>query len=323
MFPIKDAIPSALRGREAFSLKAGELPTGAPYLIPVMAISAGVPGPTLMVHTGMHGDEVLGAEIVREVWRRTEPRAITGRIILVPSSNLPAMSVRERTNPAEIYPGPQDLNRVFPGDAEGSLTERVAHLLVDRLLSQADYLIDIHTPAAGAEWQPYASVPTEDAGAEYRDRALEFARAFGAPVLLEGSLHQGTIQSAAQGLGKVAMTVEVGEANRYSQDLLEWGVGGVQNTMHHIGITSGRAVPSSESILITRLHRVRANRGGFLHLDVQPGDDVDAGTHIGSILNMASEVIEVITAPVAGRVLRVNRNALAGTGDLVVYIGAS
>src|SRR5690606_5774394 len=124
VFPIKDAIPSALRGREAFSLKAGELPTGAPYLIPVMVISAGVPGPTLMVHTGMHGDEVLGAEIVREVWRRTEPRAITGRIILVPSSNLPAMSVRSRTNPAEIYPGPQDLNRVFPGDAEGSLTER-------------------------------------------------------------------------------------------------------------------------------------------------------------------------------------------------------
>lgn len=323
MFEIKQAFSSAPGSRETLGLVAGELPTGAPYVIPIMVATGAEPGPTLLVHTGMHGDEVLGTEIVRETWRRVSGTTLRGRLIMVPSSNLPAMAIRSRTNQTEIYPGPQDLNRVFPGDAQGSLTERVAHVITERLVTECDYCLDIHTPSVGGEWQPYASAPAPGTHEEIRDRSHAFAAAFGTTVIYAGSQFPGTIQETAHALGKTATTVELGEANRFDVDLLHWGVQGVLNLLAHTGITDDDPVVPESVLTFTTLHRVRANRGGFLHLAVRPGDDVSAGQRLASIVDVLSEELEAITAPSAGRVVRVNNNALAGTGDIVAYIGTS
>ncbi|PJJ65097.1 succinylglutamate desuccinylase/aspartoacylase family protein [Compostimonas suwonensis] len=323
MFDIASGFDGAAGTRETLSLVAGELPTGEPYLIPVMVINGSTGGPTLLVHTGMHGDEVLGAEVVRAVWLGLGPDDIRGRLIMVPSSNLPAMATRTRTNLSEIYPGPHDLNRVFPGDAAGSLSERVARIITDQLLAVSDYCLDIHTPSVGGEWMPYASAPAPGSvDADYGQRSHAFARAFGTTLVYAGDLFAGTIQDTARTLGKVVTTVEFGEANRFDPALMEWGVQGVRNLLIHLGMTEGSLVAPDAVRTFSRLHRLRADRGGFLRVAVRPGDDVIAGQRLASVGNVLGAELEVITAPESGRVVRVNNNALAGTGDLVVYLGA-
>ncbi len=324
MFDIRDGFDGRPGTKESLGIAAGDLPTGQPYVIPVLVATGAEPGPTLLLHTGMHGDEVLGTEVVCAAWQGIDPLRLRGRVIVLPSTNLPGMSVRSRANLTEIYPGPQDMNRVFPGNPRGSLTERVAHILTTRFLAEADYCFDIHTPSVGGEWKPYVSIPVEGSVApEILERTRAFAAAFGTTLAYAGDLFSGTIQDTARGLGKVVSTMEFGEANRTDPALLEWGVQGIRNLLVHLGMRDGEVVRPEEYFVFSRLHRIRAERGGFLRLEVRPGQDVVAGQRLAAVRDFLGDEREAITAPEAGRVVRVNNNALAGTGDLVVYVGAA
>jgi uncharacterized protein len=317
-----EAVPGT---KERFFMRIGEMPNGAPYYLPVFGVIGAGDGPTLFVNAAMHGDEPLGTAIVTDVWRSLDPAALRGRFIAIPMANYSGVATRTRWNVVEMYPGPYDMNRIFPGDPNGTMTERIADLIMRRFVDEADFSFDIHSASVGAEWEPYTAIPAEDdtSSDSVNSRARDLGVAFGTRIVLEGLSIKGSLADAARSRGKVAGMVELGVANRSTAAEREAGAQGVRNLLIHAEMTSGDLVRPRRQMMVRELERMRADRGGFLHLYVEVGEDVEANQPLGVIVDMDGATLQQFAAPYAGIVCRLSTMGVVGTGDLVAYVGRS
>ncbi len=131
-------------GAKAFGkLNAGERTDGSPLDIPLILINGARSGPKLGLFAGIHADEYNGIETLRRVTLSVDPKELKGSIIMVPVANIMAFQARDRISPIDH----KNLNRDFPGDPNGSITDRLAHKLFSEIMSQVDYFIDFQTVA--------------------------------------------------------------------------------------------------------------------------------------------------------------------------------
>ncbi len=311
--------------KEYFTLGLGEQANGQPNLLPVITISGVSEGPTIFLNACMHGDETLGADVLRRVAHDLQPNEMRGNVVIVPVANLGAQATRTRRNTMELYPGPHDMNRVFPGSADGVMSERLANLIDQRFSAIADYIFDVHCASVGGSWQPYATAPPLSAcpDAETQQKTLDFAVAFGAPLVLVDYLFAGSLVDPALKRGGVASMAEFGIANQTSTADREFGIAGVRRLLEHTGIVESVSAPLDPPLMISEFARVKSDRGGYLELFVSLGDDVEQGQEIGRVEDLERNVLQVFTAPAAGRVCRLNTMGVAGTGDNIAFIGVS
>jgi uncharacterized protein len=291
--------------------------------MPVLGATGNQDGPTFFVNAALHGDEVLGADIVRRFWKNLDLARLSGRFIGVPMANYAAVSTRTRRNIIEMYPGPHDMNRVFPGNAKGMMTERIAATIMEKFVLAADFTFDVHCASVGGEWQAYTEIPSESDGLppEVTKQARGLGQVFGTRLVLEGLDTPGALVDTALRQGKVASMVEFGVANRSSRQEREFGRDGLANLLIYAGMLSGTVQPPSAQAIVRELVRVRTDHGGFLELHVGLSDQVTAGQLVASVSGLDGEVVQQFPAPVAGLICRVNTMAVVGTGDLVVYVG--
>jgi uncharacterized protein len=308
--------------KEAFLLRIGEMPNGAPYLMPVLGATGNQDGPTFFVNAALHGDEVLGADIVRRFWKNLDLARLSGRFIGVPMANYAAVSTRTRRNIIEMYPGPHDMNRVFPGNAKGMMTERIAATIMEKFVMASDFTYDVHSASVGGEWLGYTEIPADSDGLapEVTKQAQALGRAFGTTLVLEGLETPGALGDEALRRGKVCGTVEFGVANRSTAPEREFGLQGLTNLLTHVGMLPGTVQPPAQA-LVRELIRVRTDRGGFLELHVGLGDEVTEGQPVATVSALDGEAVQQFRAPAAGLICRINTMAVVGTGDLVLYVG--
>lgn len=308
--------------RQYVSLRVGDLPNGYPVQLPVMAVSGTEDGPVLFVNACMHGDEVLGSDVVRRTVNALAPEQLRGALICVPMANPTGVATRTRRNVVEMYPGPHDMNRVFPGDSEGVLTERLAALLHEKFIEPADYAFDLHCASVGGEWQPYTVLPREDVcrDQETYQRSKALAAAFGAPNLLAGTLFPGSFVDSSVTVGTPASMCEFGVANFVDRADQSFGMRGMSNLLKHLGMIAGEPEVPSEQTVLTKLHRLKTGTGGYLVLDTSLGDDIKAGDRVAHVEDLAGSVVADFESPVDGRVCRVNTMGVVGTGDIVAYV---
>jgi uncharacterized protein len=311
--------------KERFVMRVGEMPNGAPYYLPVLAVIGDREGPTLFLNAAMHGDEPLGTAIVRDIWRSLEPTALRGRLVAIPMANYAGVATRTRTNVVEMYPGPYDMNRIFPGNAKGTMTERIADLIMRRFVDEADFVFDIHSASVGAEWEPYTAVPAVDVAStdSVDSRARELGVSFGTRIVLEGMGIKGSLADAARAREKVAGMVELGVANRSTPAEREAGCQGVRNLLVHTGMSDGQVLRPRRQAMLREMERMRADRGGFLHLYVEVGEDVEANQPLGVVVDMDGATLQQFAAPYDGIVCRLSTMGVVGTGDFVAYVGRS
>jgi predicted deacylase len=304
-------------------IRLGELPNGTPYHVPVVAVSGRADGPTLVLHAGMHGDEVLGAACVREGVRRIDPTTLRGTVLAVPVANMAGMATRTRRNVIELYPGPHDMNRIYPGSSQGNMSERVAAYMLQSLLPRADYLLDMHNASVGGWWEPYATVPDpKDCPSEDVHRSAEaLARAFGTGLVISGNKYHGSLVDAAAGAGVPCTMVEFGVANVIRPAEVDFGATGITNLLKYADMVDGDPEVPGDQETLTTLHRVLSNRGGFLKRAADVGQKVNEGDLIAEIEDLAGEVVETVSAPASGRVCRISTMGVVGTGDIVAYVG--
>jgi predicted deacylase len=310
--------------KDNFSVRLGELPNGMPVLMPVMAVYGVEDGPTLLVNACTHGDEVLGADVVRRIAAELDPAKMRGAFVGVPMANVTAVGTRSRRNLVEIYPGPHDMNRVFPGNPGGVMAERAAHVLTEGFIRACDYVLDLHMASVGGAWLAYVGVPKpeECASSKVYEATIALSKAFGTPLLLEGSIVGSMVAPALQ-LGIPAAMAEFGVAGLIDKEDLEFGLRGVRNVLKHVGVVEGEPVLPDSQIWIKRLHRMSAQRGGFLRQLEPLGTHVVAGQPLAQIEDLTGAVLQAFAAPEAGVVCRNNTMGVVGTGDLVVYVGVS
>ena len=151
------------------ALRTVDRPDGTPVDIPVIIVRGSGDGPTLWLHGCVHGNEYCGTYIIHECIRSLDPDAMSGAVVALPILNLTAFLHDQRMSPYEGYGG-GDLNRCFPGDSAGSLTQQIAHAIYQPLREYADYLVDFHTAVTeDTMWSLYANAEGET-GREGRGR---------------------------------------------------------------------------------------------------------------------------------------------------------
>ena len=160
--------------RVTVDLPLSVLSNHTPMTLPVHVVHGRREGPTIFVSAAVHGDEIIGVEIVRRLMRVPALRRLAGTVLLIPIVNAFGF-----INHSRYLPDRRDLNRSFPGSDKGSLGSQLAHRFLNDVVKQCDYGIDLHSAAAGRVNLPQIRVSAGDA------KALELAHVFSAPIILQ------------------------------------------------------------------------------------------------------------------------------------------
>lgn len=299
----------------------GRLPSGQPIDIPVIMVRGGSgDGPTLYVQAACHGSEVNGIEVIRRFLQEIEPSELSGTIIAVPVANVPAFTHRQRHTPWEN----EDMNRVWPGKPDGSLSERMAHALFEGYIRQADAVVDLHTG--------YPGMVSHTVYMEGREHSEALARAFGMEVLMQEEVSgeweqrrfQGKLRNACDEAGIPAITPELGGWGSFEEESIRLGVKGLWNVLRHLGIAEGEPEIPATQTTIAQAHLTRAVSpgAGLFKAAVKPGDMVELGETLGTVYGIHRLIDEAdVRSPVAGMVLALDPHPTVHTGEMVAMLG--
>lgn len=304
---IEDLAPHA---RYEFDFAIVRLADDSWMTVPVKIAVGGRPTPRLVAIAGVHGDEPTGMLALLDFWESCDPAGLDGTVILIPVANPAAFAGHQRCNPLDGI----DLNRAFPGKADGTLSERLAYRLLHDIIAGADFVFTLHSWSATGTVAPYVEFPSRQD--PVGQRSFEGARAAGFRRLREGGWPKGILGPAANALGIPVIEGEIGGQGTAAAEDRAAYVNHLTRLLQHLGILPGTPPPNPELELYGR-GQLYSPAGGMLHLAVEAGDYVDAGTLLAKITNIHGEVVAEIRAPRAGLVCGVRRFVSVNPGDHV------
>ncbi len=214
--------------------------------IPLTVIRNGT-GPTALITGGNHGDEYEGPLAVSEFANSAKPSLISGRVICVPFMNYPAFQAGKRTSPIDGG----NMNRLFPGRADGSVSEKIAHYFQTILLPMADCVLDFHSGGKTLDFLPFAASHVLD-NEEQQARCAAARDAFGAPysLLIREIDSAGMYDDAAEAAGKTFVTTELCGGGTATPKSIAIARRGLRNFLIHCEILAGAVEPSKVRILV-------------------------------------------------------------------------
>lgn len=285
--------------------------------MPVEVIFGEEPGPRLLVCGAVHGDEINGIEIIRQLLPLLSPMTLRGALIAVPIINVPGFLAQSR-----YLPDRRDLNRSFPGSRSGSQASRIAFTFMENIVKQSTHVIDIHTAAQHRQNMPQIRANLND------EDCLRLAEAFGAPVIVHSAERDGSLRMAAGSEGLPTIVYEAGEACRFDPGAIETGLVGVLGVMHQLGMVSAEdihfkklsAKSKAETLTYAASKWIRASRGGLFRSHVRPGDVVHKDQFLGFIADAFGEGMSTLRAPKAGIVIGLHCNPVVHHGDALVHL---
>ncbi len=204
-------------------------------MIPICVVNNGE-GPTALLTGGNHGDEYEGPVALFDLARNLKPEEVSGRVIIVPAMNYPAFLAATRTSPIDKG----NMNRAFPGRPGGTVTEKIADYFQRTLLPLSDLMADIHSGGKTLDFVPFAAahvLPDKDLEA----RCAAAMTAFSAPysMMMREVDAVGMYDTAAENLGKVFVTTELGGGGSASARTVQIAKRGLRNLLKHTGILKG------------------------------------------------------------------------------------
>lgn len=298
--------------RASISLPIADLYTGTSLHMPVKVVHGRSTGPVLFVCAAIHGDELNGVEIVRRLLKRKILRSLRGTLIAVPVVNVHGFLDQSR-----YLPDRRDLNRSFPGSARGSIAARTAHTFITHIVTKAEYGIDLHTGAINRFNLPQVRAHLDD------ERTLELAKVFGAPVVINSTIRDGSLRECAAARGLPILVYEAGEALRFDELSIRAGLRGVIKVMRHIGMLpkESKSKPMLP-VIADSTSWVRAPASGIVSEKAKPGTRVTKGEKLAVVGDPLGEAQEVVIAPFDGIVIGRSNLPLAHEGDALFNIAA-
>ncbi len=302
-----------LNERKSFWLEAGESFTGVGVRLPLMVWRSKHRGPVLGVTAAIHGDEINGTGAIRKLIDEPPFELKRGALVLVPVVNIMGFERHSRYTPDR-----RDLNRTFPGSDKGSLTGRLAHLIMEEVVRRCDFIIDLHTAAIRR-----TNFPNVRADMDNPD-CKRLAAAFGAEVIVNSKGPEGSLRREACEAGCPTIILEAGEALKVEPSVQEMSQRGLVHVMAELDMID----VSEELRLDTPPHQmvvqssswVRAGHGGFLKFHVVPGETVDRGQALATNTALLGKELETIVSPHHGIVLGMSTMPAVSPGDPILHI---
>jgi uncharacterized protein len=287
-----------------------KLPTHTLIEIPVFIFNAKEEGPTILFLAGMHGDELNGIEVVRQLIKRKDVQnPKRGCIVAIPLINIVSFLAGTRD-----LPDGRDLNRCFPGTKNGSLGSRIARDLMETIIPQIDFGIDFHTGGAKIHNFPQVRCVFDD------PKNLELGKIFAPSMVVNSPFRENTLRKEASKLGKQILVFEGGESHRFDNTSIQQGLNGCIRTLHHFGMIKANA-PKQKAVFLKKSAWIRAKSSGLFHTKEKSGGRVKKGEVIGMICDPYGEVEHELYAPKNGYIIGVNNQPVVNQGDALIHVG--
>lgn len=274
-------------------------------VIPVLVVHGTRPGPVLACVAGVHGYEYPPILALYKLKGQIDPRKLSGTLLLVPIANVPSFAKRT------IYYNPSDwknLNRVFPGSLNGSLSERMAYILNEEIIGRCDDLIDLHGGDGNEALMPYTYWMVGP-DAQLNAKSRELALAFGLRHIIIDATRSQTLADSiylantAVLRGKPAITTETGALGRTDDSYIRMAEAGVTGVMRHLGMIEGPAEPARETVWIDDYKVLNSGATGLFTPLAKMGDSVVQGQRVGFVSDYLGRPAENVIAPFDGLVL--------------------
>lgn len=251
-------------------------------MIPLTVIANG-DGPTALLTGGNHGDEYEGPIALQQLAWDIDPAEVSGRIIIVPYLNYPAFRAGARVSPIDQI----NMNRCFPGRADGSPTRKIANYFNDVLVPMADIVLDYHSGGKTLDFLPYAAAHYLE-NKDQQAACVAAVRAFAAPysMMMREIDAVGMFDTAVESQGKVFVTTELGGGGTATARSAAIAIRGARNVLRHAGILAGEIETEGPGVTLDMpgedcFHF--ATRDGLIHPLADLGDRVHAGQPIARI----------------------------------------
>ena len=294
-------------------LEIGEARDGSTVGLPVAVVNGASEGRTLYIQAASDGDELNGVGVLRRVVPQLDPAEISGTILIVGIANYFAFQMGEHRNPIDDT----KLNRAYPGDEDGTSTERIAAATF-AAATRADLALDLHQ---GSTSRMINEVRVR-CGKRHRlhEECLDLAKVFGCGHVLDQKGPDGQLARAAPDEGVPTVDPELGGSVGWDEGSIEIGVEGVFNVLRHYGFLDGR-VDTETQTRATGFEQYGAPAGGFVDFTVELGDRVSPSTTLFEVTDVFGEPKAEVTADTGGVVWRTRRLPQVATGEYVCSVG--
>ncbi|NQX86282.1 MAG: succinylglutamate desuccinylase/aspartoacylase family protein [Flavobacteriaceae bacterium] len=283
--------------------------------VPVIIERSKKPGPIVLFTAGIHGDEINGVEIVRQIISKGINKPRKGTIICIPVINIFGFLHMERETPDG-----RDLNRVFPGSKKGSLASQIAYKLMTEIVPQVDLIVDHHTGGSDRFNAPQIRVVRDEAFLQ------KLARIYGAPFVLYSKNITKSFRAACYKQSIPMLLFEGGKSLHFSSNVINTGVNGAKRVLSHLGMLHHKfkvSIPKKSCVFIEESRWIRAKYSGMFKAIIKINAYVEKGDTLGNITDPFGKFNHFIKADYTGYIINVNDAPLVYKGDALFHMSTA
>ncbi|MFW9903425.1 MAG: succinylglutamate desuccinylase/aspartoacylase family protein [Candidatus Thorarchaeota archaeon] len=267
--------------------------------------------PVLGLTAAIHGNELNGIQVIHKLFEEITNYILSGIVVAIPIVNVPGYLGYNRT-----FIDGVDLNRIMPGCEDGRPSEEYAFHFMRRIVEKFDYLLDFHTASFGRTNSHYIR------GDLSLDSTANLLKLQHADIVLHTKGPEGSLRNAAVALGIPAITIELGNPQRFQKKFHTRALTSVLNTMSYLGMIEEEIIPPNPPpIVCERSYWVRCHDGGILTVHPGLGRKVYTGERIATLKDIYGRKDIVYKAPEDGIVIGKNVNPVVSTGGRIIHLG--
>lgn len=284
---------------------------GLPIAVPVMIARGVQDGPVVGLTAVVHGNELNGIQVIQRLFNEIDVNSLAGTIVGVLVVNAPGLLLGQRK-----FNDGADLNHIMPGKAMGNQSEIYDYRLIDRIVNRFDFLIDLHTASFGRINSYYIRADMEDSTTK------EMALLQNADIIVHNPPHDGTLRGAANDLKIPAITLEVGDPNRFQRGMIRSGLTGIHNFLINQGMQPGEIeMPDIPAVLCRKSIWAFTQGGGILRVTPELTQMIVKDEVIGELRNVFGDLVKEYFSPESGIVIGKSINPIAQSGARILHVG--
>jgi uncharacterized protein len=279
--------------------------------VPVLVARGAHPGPVFGLTACVHGNELNGIPVIHELFRSLDVTTLRGTVVGVVAVNVPGLHLNQR----QFIDG-TDLNRIMPGRIPGSVAEVYAHRVLTRIVHQFGFLVDLHTASFGRVNSLYVRADLTD------ERTFAMAHLQHPQIIVHNAADDRTLRGAAMQMGIPAITVEIGDPQRWQESYTRSALSGVRRVLSWAGLVDGDGDPRPEAPVICRSSQwIYTDRGGLLEVYPSVMQQVREGDRVATVRNAFGDPIREYRAHFDGIVVGKSTNPVGYTGARILHLG--
>lgn len=284
---------------------------GVPIKIPVIVAKGDHKGKVVGLTAAVHGNELNGIPVIQRLFNEIDIAELKGTIVGVPVLNAPSFLRKKRR-----FLDGVDLNHIMPGKEHGTVSQVYAWRVVNKVIRQFDFLLDLHTASNGRVNSYYIRADMSD------EIVRKMALLQNAQIIVHNPPSDGTLRGTADELDIPAITLEVGNPNLFQKGMIRDGLTGIHNLLGYIGITDSEVEEiSDETVICKRSYWIYCDKGGLLAVHPDVTDVVDKDQKIATLRNVFGDVLKEYYAPERGIVIGKSVSPVNQAGGRILHLG--